>query len=376
MTKQTQSSVSIIDLYCGVGGYSLGAARAGFKVIGAVDNDAIAIETHKKNYPNVNHLQTDLSNLPGKELLERLGLKGFQVTGVIGGPPCQGFSTIGKNHTDDRRNYLFVQFYRLVKEIKPKFFVCENVPGLLRNKFDKVRQLAQDNLKRSYVLLPPIVLRASDFGAPTKRTRVFFIGYRKSSGIALCENDFKPPKGIKKVHVKDALKGLPLRINPAWRSHEDGWRKIRSKSNGHFGKRLRGVIPEGVGDPTACLRLRRHNWVSGCIGTYHTEKVLKRWRQLKPGERDEVSRTSRLDPEGFCPTLRAGTDRDKGSYQSLRPVHPTEDRVITPREAARLQGFPDWYIFHETKWHSFRQIGNSVSPLLAERLLRVIFKKL
>jgi DNA (cytosine-5)-methyltransferase 1 len=376
MAKRTKSDVSIIDLYCGVGGYSLGAARAGFKVVGAADNDPIAIETHKKNFPMVSHLQADLSNLSGKFLLRRLGLKGSQVTGVIGGPPCQGFSTIGKNHTNDLRNHLFVQFYRLVEEIRPKFFVCENVPGLLRNKFDKMRQSAQDNLKRSYVLLPPIVLKASDFGAPTSRTRVFFIGFRKSSGLALCEDDFKPPKRIKKVHVKYALKGLPLKIDPTWQSHEDGWRKIRSKPNGRFGKRLKGVIPEGVGDPTAVLRLRRQNFVSGCVGTFHTEEVLERWRELKPGVRDEVSRAGRLDPRGLCPTLRAGTDKDKGSYQSLRPIHPTEDRVITPREAARLQGFPDWFVFHETKWHSFRQIGNSVSPLLAERLLRVIFKKL
>lgn len=376
MAKRSNNIFSILDLYCGVGGYSLGAARAGFKVVGAIDNDPIAIEAHKKNFPTVNHLQVDLSNLSGKELLKRLSLKQFQVTGVIGGPPCQGFSTIGKNHINDKRNDQFIRFYRLVKQIKPKFFVCENVPGLLRDKFDRIRKSAASYLKQDYELLPPIVLEASDFGAPTSRTRVFFIGYRKSSRLALCEDNFNPKKRIKRVLVKYALKGLPNKINPECQSEEDGWRKIRSKSNGGFGKRLRGVIPEGVGDTTAVLRLQRENEVSGCIGTSHTDNVLERWKQLEQGATDGISRTCRLDPKGLCPTLRAGTGNDKGSYQSLRPIHPTEDRVITPREAARLQGFPDWFLFHRTKWHSFRLIGNSVSPLLAEQILRVIHNKI
>jgi DNA (cytosine-5)-methyltransferase 1 len=87
-------------------------------------------------------------------------------------------------------------------------------------------------------------------------------------------------------------------------------------------------------------------------------------------------KAKKLSPTGFCPTLRAGTGSDKGSYQAVRPIHYATNRVITPREAARLQGFPDWFVFHRTKWHSFRQIGNSVSPLLAEQLLKVIFDKL
>jgi len=155
MTKIKNNSLSIIDLYCGVGGFSLGAARAGFKVIGAIDNDPIMIETHKKNFPATNHLQLDLSSVSGKELLKQLGLEGSSVIGVVGGPPCQGFSTIGKNHRNDHRNDLFVKFFQLVKEIKPVFFVCENVPGLLRDKFDKIREVAKDCLKREYTLFPP-----------------------------------------------------------------------------------------------------------------------------------------------------------------------------------------------------------------------------
>ncbi len=93
---------------------------------------------------------------------------------------------------------------------------------------------------------------------------------------------------------------------------------------------------------------------------------------LNPGQQDKVSKSSKLDIDGFCPTLRAGTDNTKGSFQAVRPIHPSQPRVITPREAARLQGFPDWFQFHETKWHSFRQIGNSVCPIVGEKVLSAI----
>ena len=112
------------------------------------------------------------------------------------------------------------------------------------------------------------------------------------------------------------------------------------------------------------------------MGTRHTDDVKRRFKALKYGEVDATSKAIRLDPDGFCPTLRAGTAKDKGSYQAVRPIHFDRPRVITAREAARLQGFPDWFVFHSTKWHSFRQIGNSVSPIVAEAILAKIFANL
>ena len=114
--------------------------------------------------------------------------------------------------------------------------------------------------------------------------------------------------------------------------------------------------------------------MSGFQSTTHTDAVVKRFRSLAPGGVDRISKMKRLDPNGLCPTIRAGTGSDKGSYQSVRPIHPSADRVITTREAARLQGFPDWFQFHPTKWHSFRQIGNSVSPIVAEAALSVMYE--
>ncbi|EFN7879408.1 DNA cytosine methyltransferase, partial [Escherichia coli] len=132
-------------------------------------------------------------------------------------------------------------------------------------------------------------------------------------------------------------------------------------------------VPNNVGDPESLEKLKK-GLVSGFLGTIHTDEVINRYKKLSFGETDKISRSQRLNPNGFCPTLRAGTGSDKGSYQAVRPIHPTQARVITPREAARLQGFPDWFRFHPTKWHSFRQIGNSVSPLVAEAMLLPLYK--
>jgi DNA (cytosine-5)-methyltransferase 1 len=136
--------------------------------------------------------------------------------------------------------------------------------------------------------------------------------------------------------------------------------------------RLTDLIPAGVGDAKAITRLQRSGEVSGCLGTRHLPDVIDRFAALGPGQKDAISKAVRLDPNGFCPTLRAGTGKEKGSFQAIRPIHHLLPRVITPREAARLQGFPDWFTFHPTKWHSFRQIGNSVSPIVAESVLRVL----
>ena len=116
--------------------------------------------------------------------------------------------------------------------------------------------------------------------------------------------------------------------------------------------------------------------VNGVYPTKHTDAVKERYKELAHGQQDQISKSKRLDPDGFCPTLRAGTGPEKGSYQAVRPIHYEYARVITPREAARLQGFPDWYKLPDTIWHAFRQIGNSVSPIAAERVLSAIYQRL
>ncbi|MCH4247617.1 MAG: DNA cytosine methyltransferase [Acinetobacter populi] len=369
-------SRKIIDLFAGAGGLSLGAKRAGFNVVGAVEIDQHAISTHKKNFPNVFHIQKSVAELSGKEILKDLRITKKELKGIIGGPPCQGFSTIGKRNLEDPRNNLFNDFFRIVSELEPDFFVAENVTGILNEKYTDIRNAAFSHVSQKYNLLPPLRIKASDFGAPTIRTRIFFIGFhRKKIQSPLQESDFYK-QATKAVTVEEALRGLPQKVQSTWLKESDSWQPIEKEQFGEdtFFQKISSQIPIGVGDQASIKRYLEQNLVSGCHGTRHAPEIEKRYKELKIGEQDKISKSVKLKPYGYCPTLRAGTGSDKGSYQAVRPIHYMEPRVITPREAARLQGFPDWFVFHETKWHSFRQIGNSVSPIVAEAILEPIYK--
>jgi DNA (cytosine-5)-methyltransferase 1 len=366
----------VIDLFAGVGGLSLGAARAGFDVALAVELDKHALAAHTKNFPKAGHLRADIRRLSAEKLLWHAGIPTGELDGLIGGPPCQGFSVIGHRRVADPRNNLFQKFFALVRECRPRFFVAENVLGILDDQYGDIREEALGLLSRDYVLLDPMRLKASDFGAATSRERAFFIGYRADEVAALTHADFNGRKADKVSTVADALLGLPRRIFSKWLTEPQGWRNVDPLPKNAFGERIMDCIPQGIGDGEAIRRYREEGKVSGCLGTRHTAEVAARYARLKPGGKDDTSKSVRLNPVGLCPTLRAGTDAKRGSYQAVRPIHPTSPRVITPREAARLQGFPDWFQFAPSKWHSFRQIGNSVSPFLSEAVLSVIAGKL
>ncbi|MCW0435289.1 DNA cytosine methyltransferase [Xanthomonas sacchari] len=369
------SRPSVIDLFSGVGGLSLGAARAGFRLAASAELDPIASRSHADNFPATTHLEHDIAKLSGSDLLDAAGLIRGQLSGLVGGPPCQGFSLIGKRAELDPRNELFGHFFRLVAETLPAFYVAENVPGILSDKTRDLVECAMSSLPKQYVRLQPIRVRAHEYGAPTTRTRVFFIGYDPNRLDAITENEFAAPLGTVPVTVGEALAGLPG-VRSMWQRESQSWRVIDELPDSIYKNRVLDMVPRDTGNIDALLRLRSKRLVSGFFGTLHSEETKSRFAKLKPGEVDSVYRSPRLKKDGFCPTLRAGTNRDKGSYQAVRPIHPTAPRVISPREAARLQGFPDWFVFNPTKWHSFRQIGNSVSPIVAEILLSKIFSKI
>ena len=365
--------MKIINLFSGAGGFSLGAKRAGFDIAGSVEIDPQAISVYKRNFPSSSLWKKDISTLSTADILRYFDLKVGEIDGIIGGPPCQGFSHMGQNNSKDPRNKLFTRFFQIVKDAAPKFFLAENVPGILSQNNAQLIKQALSKVKNKYKILPPVKLIATEFGVPTTRKRVFFYGYLEDEIDSIESKEFES-SNTKRVFVNDALNGLPEKIDPHWLREEDGWQKIEKVVEGDFGSKLYDQIPCGVGDAEAIARLKKKSEVSGCLGTRHTKKVLDRYFKIEQGKIDPISKSRRLDPKGFCPTLTAGTDKNNGSYQAVRPLHPTENRVITPREAARLQGFPDWFQFHPTKWHSFRQIGNSVSPILAEHILSVIKK--
>ncbi|KZD25492.1 DNA cytosine methyltransferase [Tardiphaga robiniae] len=349
--------MTLVDLFCGCGGFSLGAHNAGFEVAAAFDIDATLTSSFKVNFPKTRLHLRDVGKLKGGEIVE---LVGRPVTGVFGGPPCQGFSDIGRRDVRDPRRKLLSHFFRIVSEIKPTFFVMENVRGLVSDDTRGLLDSAIEQVADKYDVLGPVILDAAEFGAATRRRRVFVIGIDKKAKSPLQLEDiraFERPAATVKSAIADLVDAESLGIAE---DDFDYWRITKR------------------GRPSEYARLLRSN--DGCFAGHrmveHKADVARRFASVAPGSTDSVGRHPRLAWDGQCPTLRAGTGADKGSRQAVRPLHPEEPRVITVREAARLQGFPDRHMFHPTIWHSFRMIGNSVSPIVSEAVFLSIRKKL
>jgi len=361
---------TIVDLFCGCGGFGLGAELAGFHTIAAIDVDETLQSAYKRNFPNTNVVKADLSKIGENDWESILG--GVDnVDGIIGGPPCQGYSRMGAGDISDSRRLLIMDFFRHVNILSPKFFVMENVEGLLDAKNIGQLQKAISSVDKKYTVLEPLVIDASLYGAPTKRKRVIVIGFDSERISGINKELFFSLNNV--VTVRDAISDIPEPIQQSGDPEDFGWAKYKSIDVlSEYAKFLRAAPPEGLGDPEAIRRLCQSE-VSGNFVTVHSESVQERYASIAPGKADPVSKSKKLSWDGLCPTLRAGTGADKGSHQAVRPLHPDFGRVITVREAARLQGFPDWFCFHPAKWHSFRMIGNSVSPVVSRAILSKIF---
>lgn len=363
---------TIVDLFCGCGGFGLGAELAGFHTIAAIDVDQTLQSAYKLNFPNTDVINADLSKL-NKAGWKKI-LKGKEVDGVIGGPPCQAFSRLGVGNIEDPRRQLLMDFYRHIDLLNPRFFVMENVEGLKDKKNIGQLNKALKKVSKKYTILGPMVVDASDWGAPTKRKRVIVVGFDPSRMSPLELADFAP--NMKKTTVEDAIRDIREPIKQSDAPENFGWASYRKiKSVSEYAQQMRQLPPKGLGSSEAIKWLKQSK-LSGHFDTLHTDKVQARYEALEQGKTDPVSRAKKLAWDGLCPTLRAGTGSDKGSHQAVRPIHPNKGRVITVREAARLQGFPDWFCFHPTKWHSFRMIGNSVSPIVSKAILTVIYNAL
>nr|WP_082919261.1 DNA cytosine methyltransferase [Pseudomonas chengduensis] len=366
----------IVDLFSGCGGLGLGAELAGFHSLAAVDIDKDLQSSYGLNFPSTQVINADLATLGKSEW--RGILDGARVDGVIGGPPCQGFSRIGLRKTDDPRNALLGQYFKQVSLLKPRFFLMENVEGLLDEKNKFVLEAALNLIPKNYTVVGPIKVNALDCGAATSRKRVVIIGIDSSSMNLVTEQELLNSLTKPATTVRDAISDLPSPndIEPKV-SKSFSWTRYKpiDIQLPDYAKNMRAMPPRGLGAKLALEHLV-HEEVSGIINTKHTTPVIERFSETRPGETEAVSRYPRLSWDGYCPTLRAGTGSDKGSFQAMRPIHPSEPRVITVREAARLQGFPDWFLFHPTIWHSFRMIGNSVSPIMSHHIMSIISKKL
>lgn len=174
-------------------------------------------------------------------------------------------------------------------------------------------------------------------------------------------------------NVWDAISDLPRVDDYAYLLKTDGYRGELGKPS-EYASVLRGELSDD--QDKSEKRSRNGNDLGGCLRTAHTKETIRRFRATEPGSSEPVSRYYRLSKGGLSPTIRAGTGPAQGSFMAARPIHPVDDRCITVREAARLHSFPDWFSFHPTKWHGFRQIGNSVPPRLARAIAQSIARAL
>lgn len=358
-----------IDLFAGAGGLSLGFEAAGFDVVAAVEIDPIHCAAHKFNFPRTATICKSVIDVTGDELRQRAGIGKKQVDVVFGGAPCQGFSLIGKRAMDDPRNQLVYHFVRLVKELRPRYFVFENVKGLTVGTHRRFLQEIIEAFQESGydVQLPYKVLNAAHYGVPQGRHRLFLMGARK--GVQL--PDYPEPTGA--ITVKEAIGDLPEAENFPELMDRD-WVEAKFGRPSAYAAVLRGK----ASDPNdfSYRRVCDPSILTASMRTVHTELSRKRFTETRHGETEPISRFLKLDPDGVCNTLRAGTASDRGAFTSPRPIHPFTSRVITVREAARLHSYPDWFRFHATKWHGFRQIGNSVPPYLARAVASKLIEAL
>ena len=348
-----------IDLFAGAGGLSLGFESAGFDIAAAVDVDPIHCATHEFNFPRCTTVCRSVLDLSGADVRHLAGIGASDVDVVFGGAPCQGFSLIGKRALDDSRNALVYHFVRLVLELQPSYFAFENVKGLTvgraRQVLDEMVEAFEQGGYR--VRLPYRVINAADFRVPQNRHRLFLLGARGDRPLPSY-----PERREERVTVAEAIGDLP-EADEFPELIERDWVEAGFRSPSAYARILRAlaVDPEDFG----YRRKFDRSVLTASLRTAHTAKSRRRFAATAAGKTEPVSRFLKLDPVGLCNTIRSGTASDRGAFTSPRPIHPEAPRCITNREAARLHSYPDWFRFHVTKWHGFRQVGNSVPPLLA-----------
>ena len=308
-TNRSEAPLRVVSLFTGCGGLDLGFEAAGCETVAAVDNDFEACKTLRFNRPEWNVFEGDIRDY-------NPSMRDVDI--VIGGPPCQGFSSAGKGDPKDPRNFLWKEYMRVVERLKPRAMVLENVPALTHKKNGDHLTGIMAELERHGYHFVYGVLNAADFGVPQARRRLVVIGLR--DGVPTMP---EPTHVGHHVTVHDAIADLDGKFDEDW-SH---------------------VPPR------------------------HAPHVAERWALLEPGETDPNYRRARLDPKKPSTTIRAGGGYGpKGNHLAgfHPPIHPYEPRQLTVRESARLQSFPDDWILKGSKTAQGRQIGNAVPVKLAE----------
>ena len=326
-------SLTAIDCFCGAGGLSLGLERAGFEVTLSFDNDQVAVDTYRKNLGGRSEL-FDASVLSGREIAELTGFSAGELDLLAGGPPCQGFSLQRRGERDDPRNKLMLRYLDWIGVLMPRAFLVENVAALGSLRGREVTSTLAASVHALGYTLHSKVLDAAEFGVPQRRRRMFIVGLRDSSAFSWPE-----PLPGDALTVREALGGLqpPPKDGRPHSSIPNHYRERRLSQLNI--ERIRHV-PEGGGRE----HLPEHLVLECHKGTH---------RHL-----DTYGRLAWDRPSG---TITARFD----SFTRGRFGHPVEDRSITLREGARLQTFPDDFVFLGNREQGARLIGNAVPPMLA-----------
>lgn len=343
---------SLIDLFAGVGGLSLGFEMAGFNAILANEYDSSIANAYVKNRPHVKMIVNDITKLPIQETFSEYERK---VDLVIGGPPCQGFSQKGQRRSvNDPRNFLFQYYYKVVSLVKPKYFVMENVPTLLTSENGYFKREIENLFGNIGYKITADVLNASDFGVPQNRKRAVIIGRLGEYALQM------PKPNFEKTSIWDAISDLSYLESGEGTEIQEYKFEPQSK----YQKLLRN----------GSSRLYNH------VATKHSDLAIERLKLIPPNKGKEV-----LPPEHLTKSIYSGTwsRMNKNDISvtittrfdtpsSGRFTHPYLNRAITVREAARIQSFPDTFIFYGAKTSQMKQVGNAVPPLLAKAIAQVI----
>jgi DNA (cytosine-5)-methyltransferase 1 len=374
-----RTPLNFIDLFCGCGGFTVGMERAGFKCLAAIDFNAEAVTTMQTNLSHIKHiLHRDLTVYTPDDLSELIGTKHVDV--IVGGPPCQGFSTArkvdGANHgerlKDDPRRHLYRELLKYVGFFRPKVFVMENVLGIKTAAGGKYFTRVQEEARSLGYRVHGQVEDAWELGVPQKRRRQLIIGTREDLPGYFLPNLKPPPRALPRPLLGAAIGDLP----PL------GAGKGSDKSVYDVNRLIKHMLI--TGEPVRnylfdVLEIDLAKMLTNHASRPHSDRDLRDFARLREGEssatamrngiefefpyskdsfKDRYTRQSRFAP---CSTIVAHLSKD-----GLMFIHPTQRRSLTPREAARVQSFPDWFRFPEARTHSFRMIGNAVPPLVAE----------
>ncbi len=378
---------TVLDIFCGAGGMTLGFQKAGCEILGGIDKNPHAIRTHHKNFPDCK-VKCDAGPIESITDLSQLGFAPGEIDILIGGPPCQVFSVVGigkmkslgKNIETDTRNFLYKEFIRFLEYYKPIFFVIENVNHLLNHWiFPTLISDLENGLDIKNTDYPGYdisykILTASDYGVPQVRKRLFIVGRRKDKNLAF---DFPEPNTVIPISVGEAIGDLPeleplclpLKRKSTGPKQNDSPKSYKSAPLSEYQKLMRSDLEKTVMNHFC----RSHN-----------DKDLHIFRIMPQGGKyknipDELKRYSdqifedkykRLHWDQPSWTLTAHMQKDCLAY-----IHPKQTRSISVREAARLQSFPDHFVFDAPMTRMFELVGNSVPPLLAEAIARPIVKQ-